>query len=71
MVWASEAASAVEVVIEVEEAVVALQEEQQAETVTQWEVSHRNTTIISEAPVIELYGVSYDCLEVSKNTNTT
>ena len=63
------AASAVEVVIEVEEAAVALQEEQ-AETVTQWEVSHRNTTIISEAPVIELNGVSNDCLEVSKNTNT-
>ena len=63
------AASAVEVVIEVEEAVVA--HLQQAETVTQWEVSHRNTTIISEAPVIELYGVSNDCLEVSKNTNTT
>ena len=63
------AASAVEVVIEVEEAAVALQEEQ-AETVTQWEVSHRNTTIISEALVIELNGVSNDCLEVSKNTNT-
>ena len=61
------AVSAVEVVTEVEEAAVALQ---QAETVTQWEVSHRNTTIISEAPVIELYGVSNDCLEVSKNTNT-
>ena len=68
MVWASVADSAVEVVIEVEEAAVALQEEQQAETVTQWVLSHRNTTIISEAPVIELNGVSNDCLEVSKNT---
>ena len=65
------AASAVEVVIEEEEAVVALQDPaQQAETVTQWVISHRNTTIISEAPVIELNGVSNDCLEVSKNTNT-
>ena len=60
-----------EVVTEVEEAVVAHQDQlQQVETVTQWVVSHRNTTIISEAPVIELNGVSNDCLEVSKNTNT-
>ena len=63
------AASAVEVVIEEEEAVVALLDPaQQAVMVTQWVLSHRNTTIISEAPVIELNGVSNDCLEVSKNT---
>ena len=63
------AASAVEVVIEVEEAVVALLDlAQQVETVTQWVLSHRNTTIISEAPVIELNGVLNDCHEVSKNT---
>ena len=36
--------------------------------VTLWETSHRNTTIISEAPVIELNGVSYDCLEVRKKS---
>ena len=69
MVWASEAVSAVEVVIEEEEAVEVLQEQaQQAEMVTLWEISHRNTTIISEAPVIELNGVSYDCLEVRKKS---
>ena len=49
------AGSVGEVVTEVEEAVVAHQDQlQQVETVTQWVVSHRNTTIISEAPVIEL-----------------